>query len=366
MSQNEEYRYVSAARAKHKKKRKPRVGRILFALLLVVGILAGAVTVTWRLLSQKFTETYIKQDQAGNLVETIVNTPDEYQGDVVNVLVAGIANDENDMDGDYTGGLGLTDIIMYVTFNVKENYINVFQIPRDSYIGAASSTGKINAVYAQGPYKDNPISNLAEVVNKQFQLPIDYYATVDVKAFTEIIDLMSGIDMYLPYNVYDEAGNSVPQGEHHIDGATARWILRQRHCYPNGDIGRMETQMHFYAACFRLFKSCTITDLTKHVLPVVAYRVNTDIDFDTLTSLAVSLLKLDGSRITFVRPAGGGMMINEQSVVVLNPQRVADLLNQYFRPYGEAVPASALQLPTGYTPAGEYEESVVNLITIMN
>lgn len=112
MSQNQEYRYVSAARAK-KRKRKPRVGRILLALVLVLALLGAVVTITWRLLSHKFNQIYVKQDQAGNLVETIVNTPEEYQGDVVNILVAGVSNDDNDLDElQFKGNVGLTDIIM--------------------------------------------------------------------------------------------------------------------------------------------------------------------------------------------------------------------------------------------------------------
>lgn len=365
MSQNQEYRYVSAARAK-KRKRKPRVGRILLALVLVLALLGAVVTITWRLLSHKFNQIYVKQDQAGNLVETIVNTPEEYQGDVVNILVAGVSNDDNDLDElQFKGNVGLTDIIMYVTYDVKNNHVNVLQIPRDTYVGDISPNYKINAVYANGPHKGDYISNLAEVINQQLQLPVDYYATVDIAAFTEIIDLLGGIDMNVPYDVFDEVGNRVDKGLHHIDGSTARWILRQRKCYPQSDIGRMETQTHFYAACFRLFKTCSYTDLYKHVLPVVAYRVNTDMQFDTMLSLAVSMMKLEATDIYITRLPVGGMTINEQSVLVANPERTAELLNTYFRPYGDPVPAAALQLPTGYTPPAEYADSGTYLINLM-
>ena len=98
MSQNEEYRYVSAARAEKKKKTGIRIGRVLLVLLLIVAILVAAAAITWKLLSRTITETYIKQDQAGQLVETIVETPDEYKGDWVNILVAGVSNNPDDLD----------------------------------------------------------------------------------------------------------------------------------------------------------------------------------------------------------------------------------------------------------------------------
>ncbi len=366
MSNNEEYRYVSENRAKHK--RKPRVGRILLTVVLVAAILVGAVAITWKILSEKFTQTYIKQDQAGTLVETIEKTPDEYKGDVVNVLVAGISNNPNDLDyPDEYNGVGMTDIIMYVTYDVKNNSVSVLQIPRDTYVGRdVSPTGKINGVFGSGKYKDDPISNLAEVVNQQLKLPVDYYATVDIQGFTEIIDLMGGIDMYVPYDVWDLEGNSIPKGTHHIDGATARWIMRQRYCYAQADIQRMETQQYFYAACFNLFKSCSVTDLTKHVLPVVAYRVNTDMPFETMTSLAMSMMKLDASRIYVTKVLGGATMVNEQSVFVVNGERTAQVLNTYFRPYGEPVSAAEMALPyVENGPAVEIEDTGKYLINII-
>ncbi len=363
MSHNEEYRYVSAARSK---KKKPRVGRILLVFLLVVGLLVAAVAITWKILSEKFTETYIKQDQAGTLVETIEKTPEEYKGDVVNVLVAGISNNPNDLDyPEEYNGVGMTDIIMYVSYDVKNNSASVLQIPRDSYVGNVTSTGKINAAFGSGKYKDDPISNLAEIVNQQYKLPIDYYATVDIQCFTEIIDAMGGIDMYVPYNVWDEVGNSISKGTHHIDGATARWILRQRKCYPQSDIQRMETQQYFYAACFNLFKTCSVTDLTKFLLPVVAYRVNTDMEFETMTSLAMSLMKIDASRIYVTKLLGGSMSVNGQSVFVINAERTAELLNTHFRPYGEPVSAAQLGVPTGYYPSTEIEDTGKYLINII-
>lgn len=366
MSQASEYRYVSAARSKRQQKKKKKTGRVFLTLLLVLAFIAGACALTWKILSDKFTATYIKQDTAGNLVDTITGTPDEYKKDHVSILVAGISNDKNDIDEEeFKDSIGLTDIIMYVSYDVKNNKMSVLQIPRDTYIGDLTSTGKINALYAQGQYKDDPISNLAEVVNNDFQLPIDYYVTVDVKAFTEIVDLMGGIDMYVPYDVSDDEGNVLPAGNHHIDGATARWMLRQRHCYAQGDIQRMETQQYFYAACFKLFKTCSVKDLTKHVLPVVAYRVNTDMDFDTMVSLAMSLMKIDSSRIYLTRVLGGSMMVGDQSVFVVNAQRTADVLNQYFRPYGDPVSAESLPLPTGYYPSTEIEDTGKYLVNIM-
>ena len=372
MSQNEEYRYVSEARSKRRKKGGLRIGRVLLVLMLVLGILAAAVAITWKILSNTVTENIITQEQSGQLVETIVETPDEYKGDWVNILVAGVSNNPSDLDyPEEYNGVGMTDIIMYVSYDVKNNKVSVLQIPRDTYVGNDTSvgrvsTGKVNALYGSGKYKEtDPISNLAEVVQEQYRLNIDYYATVDIAAFTEIIDLMGGIEMYVPYDIWDKVGNYIPKGTHKIDGTTARWILRQRYCYAQADVQRMETQQYFYAACFELFKTCTVGDLTRHVLPVVAYRVNTDMPFETMTSLAMSMMKLNGSDIYITKVLGGATMVNGQSVFVVNPDRTAALLNDYFRPYGDPVEAAALGLPTGVAAPTEFADTGKYLVNII-
>ena len=51
----------------------------------------------------------------------LLNTPQEIRDDVVNILCAGIDYEEG---RDYSDGMGMTDVVMYVSFDVKANRIN--------------------------------------------------------------------------------------------------------------------------------------------------------------------------------------------------------------------------------------------------
>ncbi|MEG2038554.1 MAG: LCP family protein, partial [Oscillospiraceae bacterium] len=103
--------------------------------------------------------------------------------DVVRVLVAGI---------DDTGML--TDVIMVGMFDVKSNTASVLQIPRDSFVGNIYPTGKINSVYGHPMIyeKGDGMQELKAVIMQQFKLPIDYYASISLASFREIINSMGG------------------------------------------------------------------------------------------------------------------------------------------------------------------------------
>ena len=101
----------------------------------------------------------------------------------------------------------MTDMIMYVNFNVKEKKINMLQIPRDTYAGEdvgdgiKTNTGKINEVYANGPDQENKINNLANKIYELFKLPVDDYVLIDMQAFKTMLNNMGRIEMYVPWDI---------------------------------------------------------------------------------------------------------------------------------------------------------------------
>lgn len=65
---------------------------------------------------------------------------------------------------------------------------------------------------------------------------MDHYVTLDMAAFKEIIDVIMGLDVYLPWDiyVYDEEGNQIllaPGGYTRINGETAEQVVWARKQY---------------------------------------------------------------------------------------------------------------------------------------
>lgn len=104
-------------------------------------------------------------------------------------------------------------------------------------------------------------------------------------------------------------------------------------------------QRQFYAALFRKLKSIgNIWDVAR-LTPAVLNYMETDLSASQLISFAVSLLKVDSSKIMICQlPVKMGQQYNGESLVYAARQEDADLLNQYFRENTGPVDASALNL----------------------
>ena len=129
-------RPAAAGRAAHspaprrRKKKRSVLKTVLISLCCFFGVLAVGLFGLYQWVVHS-----ISPEGGNPTISEIINTPTEFKGDVVNVLVCGIDYEEGRT---YTGdgsNDGMTDMIMYVTFDVANHKINMLQIPRDTYPG---------------------------------------------------------------------------------------------------------------------------------------------------------------------------------------------------------------------------------------
>ena len=338
------------------KKRAPkrrRVKRILMTILVLL-ILTPVVVLGGGYL---YISGALSGEGAGmGVLGEHLNTPKEYKGDVVNFLVCGI---------DYEEGRthALTDMIMYVNFDVKNKKINMLQIPRDTYVGGEySSNGKINAVASHNGGTD--ISLLADRINAMFALPIDYYVTIDMDSFKSIVDTFGGIEVYIPQDM-EWQGSRLGQGYRNLNGDAAERFVRNRHGegFETGDFARLEMQRYFYSGLFNRLRTMTPGDIAK-LFPVFLTYMKTDMPVTDMASVGISALGVPSQNIMMCRvPEYGGaeLYLGQHSVNVVAAEETAELLNTYFRTYGEPVSADQLQLPD-YPAAGGLHDAAVSFM----
>lgn len=328
-----------------KKKKKIRWWQILLITLLVIALIFGGA---FALIMGAITP------EGGNIkLNQLINTPKEFQGKEFNVLVTGVdrsstgslaagsANDSNVNDG-------MTDMILYVHFNNETGEMKMLQIPRDTMVTTDTSVSgnyRINGVAkTQGSDNNNNMAALCELVANQYQIHIDGFITIRLEMLTELVDLFGGVEIYVPREM-DYQGSHLNQGYQTLKGDACEFLLRARHIYPDGDIGRLNMQRQFYAALFRKLKSIgNIWDVAK-LTPAVLNYMETNLSASELVSFAISMLKIDSSKIMICQmPVISGPKYNEQSLLYPARQADADLLNQYFRENTGPVDASALNL----------------------
>ena len=355
---------------RRKKKKKTPLWLPFAVVMAVIAVVSGVVVYGVGLVNK--VEDSIRPAESTPTIEEEVKTAEEYKGDVVNILVCGIDYEEGrNYSNDPTSNDGMTDMILYVQFDIKNGALRMLQIPRNSLVTTKNkkitlSNGK---TYAATNYQINSvaISNggsiaaLADVIYDQFRLPIDYYVTVDMQALVDMVDNFGGIEVYIPHDM-SYGGSKLLKGYRNLNGASAEFFVRCRHGdgYANSDIDRLNMQRYFYAGLFKRARAMGVTDILNQLPLVFKNYIKTDMDISTIAKLVVSFLKIDSSNIILAQTpvfmgvpnVGKTDSFDGYSCVVPDAGSIAELLNTYFRNYTGPVSAEELNLVTNDWPHG--------------
>ena len=87
---------------------------------------------------------------------------------------------------------GGSDTIMLGVFDTGAQTASLISIPRDTAVRYNGSYMKINATYSYGG-----VEAVAQSVSQMLAVPIDYYVTVNTRAFREIVNEIGGVDFYV-------------------------------------------------------------------------------------------------------------------------------------------------------------------------
>ncbi|MGN1086666.1 MAG: LCP family protein, partial [Porcipelethomonas sp.] len=143
-----------------------------------------------------------------------------------------------------------SDVMMLFHFDIVNDKINILQIPRDSFVPdyTSSENGKINSVYTLGDESLIPIQRTVDAVRDTFGIPIDRYITTGCDDIVDMVDLIGGIPIDLPEDVFYSYDKILYAGEQVLNGEQAELFVRARKGYIEGDIGRVKAQRIFLAA----------------------------------------------------------------------------------------------------------------------
>lgn len=188
----------------------------------------------------------------------------------VNILLAGNSADDVGHDGGQ-----LTDSIMVVSIDTKNNKAFMLSIPRDLWVKIpGNGSEKINAAYVRGEeenfkedgYSEGGMGQLEQVVSQSLDIPIHYYALVNYTALKQSVDAVGGIDIVIkskdPRGLYDPNIDwatkkplvKLTNGTHTLDGRQALNLARARgdaynsYGFAGSDFDRTENQRKILVA----------------------------------------------------------------------------------------------------------------------
>ena len=234
-------------------------------------------------------------------------------------------------------GQDLTDTIILAHLKLPEKKVVLISLPRDLLVKIPHQAAltKINSLYQLVG-----LEGLKEKIEEITDLSIDHYILVDLAVVKEIIELVDGLNVYVPQDIddpyfpgpnYTYQAFVLKSGWRYLDGQTALKYIRSRYTSPNGDFDRMTRQQQIirllkqkvlalnplwnfptYLKIFNTLKSHIQTDLGLIEMKSL-YQTAQEIEMDQITHLVI-----DKKRTNLL--TSGPVMLGQQMASVVWPK----------------------------------------------
>ncbi|MER6529085.1 LCP family protein [Streptomyces sp. NPDC001508] len=321
--------------------RRRRGSRLRSALFIALTLMVlGTVCVGW---IQLRLNGNIRTFDGNGLSE---DRPDAASSKGENVLVIGsdARNEGNSaLGGGHTDDTGRSDTVLLVHIPADRRHAVAVSIPRDTLVTIppcrlpggewtkTQTNAMFNAAFSVGQTKKGNPACTQNTVEKLTGLRVDHTVVVDFKGFAAVTDVVGGVRVCLPNDVYEKDldPNLATQGEllfkkgeQTVSGQRALDYVRIRHGIGDGsDMGRIKRQQAFVAGLVKKVKSDGLTPA--RLLPLadaVTRSMTVDPGLGTahkLISFLMSLKDIDlhdtkfvtvpwryqGARVAIVQPA---------------------------------------------------------------
>ena len=206
--------------------------------------------------------------------------------DPISILFLGIDDNEGREKNGQSLEHSRSDAMILSTFNQEKHQIRMLSIPRDtiSYIPKVGYYDKITHAHAYG----GPIAAM-DSVEAPMNVPVDYYARVNMKAFVQAVDELGGIYYDVPYNLNepnsDDTGRiKIKKGYQILNGDEALAVARTRH--HDSDLKRGQRQMDLIKILFQKAQTLDSFDKLDEVISIVGKNAKHNLTKSEIKSLA--------------------------------------------------------------------------------
>ena len=246
----------------------------------------------------------------------------------------------------------LTDCMMAVTYDSRDQTVRLLSLPRDTQIDAVRVSDGGPLTHLNYVYAENGVEALRAQAAGLLGYPIDYYVIIDPQGFVELVDAMGGVEFNVPQEMdYEDWTQDIhihlDAGVQLLDGAEALGAALFRHTsdseghtlggYPNGDLDRTAVQRELLAAV--LERALSQPQHFPDYVSLFLEHVETDLTAPELLELAgkAAGLELPGALEGFLLPGSPG---DTPAMYAPDAQEIWELVNaQRFHPYTSDLPA---------------------------
>lgn len=372
------------SRAKRYQAPSHKLRNIIFSLSALILIIAGLFV--WRTIDS--TKGVVDKSFAGAGLTKSRNVSNVIKnGRPISVLLYG--TDTGELGRTYRGR---TDSMMLLLINPKTKQTTMISLPRDTMVSIVGYENtfpqKLNAAYAYGS-----TATSIKTVEAFLNIPIDFYALVNMRGLANMVDQVGGISVESPIdftysqetahdygpNLYrfhknsdkfehsDDNGQTWSASKTSMNGDAALAFSRMRYDDPDGDYGRQKRQRIVLEGLIK--KSANLsTLLNDKFMSTISKNVRTDLTFGDMTTMASKYIKAKNNLVTehvqgvgTSYPDADGNNVSYEVVPQKEKQRITNIARKALSlkseetglPYGGTVPAELSTIANSLRPIGD-------------
>ena len=203
------------------------------------------------------------------------------------------------------------------------------------------------------------MNTLKEEIENTFGIPIDFYIWIDLKGFIAMVDLLGGVDVYIPENMnYDDPYQDLhihyTKGHWHLNGQQAMEVVRFRHNNEAdggggyNDEGRAEMQRQVLTALAKKVISLNSVTKVNQYLDVFQTYVKTDLSTSDMAWFASQALNVDlstGLQQGALEGRSDAYYKGYSWCYVYEAETILPTLNELLNPYDTPLTEEDLDLP---------------------
>ena len=282
-----------------RRRRKSTMSRVVFALeIIILVVLMGGLFVYAKLGNMNYEDLNFENVDVNQSVEE-----NQVMKGYTSIALVGLDSREGELDGDV-----ISDTMFIASINNDTKKVKLVSIYRDTYLRVGSNSdgenvyNKANSAFCTGgPEK------MMTMMNKNLDLNIVDYVTVDFKGVAEEVELLGGIDVDLKEEEIEHLNNYCVEtsevtgmdytplkkvaGVHHLNGVQTVAYARIRYTAGN-DFRRAARQREVIYKIVEKAKNSSISTLSK-VLDKVFPLIKTSLTKPEILQMGMSMLSYD-------------------------------------------------------------------------
>jgi len=232
-----------------------------------------------------------------------------------------------------------SDTMIVASYSKENQKITLLSIPRDTRVEIPGyGFDKINSAAA----RKEGTALAMKTVGNMLGIPIHHYVKVNFKGAERIVDILGGVEVYVPMNMdYEDPVQNLSihlkKGTQVLNGKNAVKFARFRSGYTDADLGRIKAQQELIKAFIDKLTSPKMIPKALSVIDAMSKCIKTNLENGDIAHYAMNIKDIKMENIKFYTLPGEAGYKNKISYFLHDEAKLKEMMEQISVDLGVAV-----------------------------